>query len=115
MLADFCANSLIATGTANAPGAGSSFVTLAAPRAGTYNIKIYYTITGAAEVAGLNVRLVYNTSASKDFPSGGLNAVLALELEQINLDGSSSVQLRAAAAATASTVYSGVIIATQIT
>jgi hypothetical protein len=106
------AQSMSASGTAAAPGAGTAFVSVANVPAGWYSIRVLFTITGAVETAAKNVRLSMTTGGTiTDFPSGaGVNAVYSFTVDATlvanNLD---TIKLTAIAAATASTVYTGTI------
>lgn len=102
-------------GTAAAPTAGTSFVSLAAPLAGIYEVHGFFVISGAAEPQALNVRLSANNVAQIDMPSSaGVTAVVPFAISRIQLDGVNVVKLTAIANATASTVYSGAIFASRI-
>lgn len=110
------ASSLVASGSVAAPGAGSAFVTLNAPPAGVYRIRILYIITGAQETAALNVQFEANGANLFTFPTSqplAAGTIVSVEIERIDLNGTNNVRLEAAAAATASTVYTGVICATR--
>lgn len=109
------AASLTASGTAAAPGAGSSFVVLAAPANGWYEIVGTVVISGAAEPQPINVKLVANAATILQLPvGGGVTAVVPFRVPQILLAGGQQVTLTAVAAATAATVYSGNLVVTEI-
>lgn len=108
-----------ASGTAVAPGAASNFVSLTGTtiEAGEYQVDIYWTITGAQETAANNIRLMVSAGAVCDVPTamafGGAD-VYHVCFPRLTHDGVNAMQLRAIANAVASTVYTGVIVATRI-
>jgi hypothetical protein len=108
-------------GTAAAPGSGSAIVSLAANQpAGLYKVNLMYSITGAIETAGLNVRLTdaSSTFTAVDFPSNNgsvAGAVFNFTIDRLNVTGSTNtIKVVAAAAAAASTVYSVMLSITRI-
>lgn len=110
------ANSLVAAGSAAAPGAGASFVSPGTPPAGLYQVTVIYSITGAVEAAPQNVRYSANGgSISINLPSGGgITDIYTFVIPRLQLNGSNQAFLLAIAAATVSTVYTGVVVHQQI-
>jgi hypothetical protein len=107
--------SIAVSGTAAAPGAGSSFVVATAPANGWYEITGTVVISGAAEPQALNVKLVANGGTVVQLPvGGGVGAVVPFRIPQILLAGAQNVTLTAVAAATVSTVYSGNLVLTEV-
>lgn len=104
MALDPVGTALTASGTATSPGAGSNILSLAAPVAGTYTIRLRYSIAGTAETAPLNVRLQRNGAAYADLPS--LPGIYGEYVwDQVELDGTNAVQVRAVAAAVVGAIY----------
>lgn len=110
-------------GGAAAPGAGTAFVSFAANAlaAGRHRITVMYSISGASEVAsaGANVRLSDASAGftSIDLPSntGGTAGVAFGPFTfELSVGATNTVKLTAVAAATASTVYAGTMVAKRI-
>jgi hypothetical protein len=108
--------SITATGnTAAAPGAGTAIASTAIA-VGTYKVRGWYTITGAAETAAHNVRLTLLTEGSiADFPSNmGVNGVGWFVIDDVQVNQADTLRLQVGpAAGAASTVYTGTIVATR--
>ena len=115
------ADSVAKGGTAAAPGTGAAIVTLASNQpTGLYRVTLSYSITGAIETAGANVRLT-DASASftaVDFPSNNGSVggqAWYQEIPRLNVTSSTNtIKVVAAAAAVASTVYSANLCITRI-
>ena len=110
-------------GGAAAPGAGSAFVSYAgnALAAGRHRITVLYSISGASETAsnGANVRLSDASGGftAIDLPSnnGGTSGVAYGPFTfEVTVASTNTVKLTAIAAATASTVYAGTMVAKRI-
>lgn len=118
----FVTSSLVATGSATAPTAGTNIVTLAAPAAGTYQIEIWISASGTATTAAADsnnmnllagattvaTRLPFNCSTAGNVTNGGPF------MFQRTLDGSTNLTVNAVGNATTGTVYSGMIVATRV-
>lgn len=110
-------------GGAAAPGAGSAFVSYAANAlaAGRHRITLTYCISGASETqsAGANVRFSDASGGftAIDLPSnnGGTAGVTFGPFTfEVTVASANTVKLTAVAAATASTVYAGTMVAKRI-
>lgn len=108
-------------GTAAAPGAGAAIVTLTANQpAGLYRVSMVWSISGAIETAGLNVRLTDASSSftAIDFPSnngsvGGQSWTQTIDRLNVT-SATNTIKVVAIAAAVASTVYSVNLAMTRI-
>lgn len=110
------AQSVSKGGMAAAPTAGSAIVSLPANQpAGTYKVRLTYSISGAIEAAGLNVRLSDASGGftSVDFPSnngsvGGQSWFFTIDALTL-ASSTNTIKITAVANATASTVYSATL------
>jgi hypothetical protein len=98
----------------SAPGAGSSFTSIAAPPAGIYSIEFAYALSGTAETALANGQLRCNGATLLALPTISASGWVRGKVDRITLDGTNPVQLRAAANSTGGSVYSGLIVLTRI-
>jgi hypothetical protein len=112
LVSEIVTQSLSASGTAAAPGAGTAVATLTPP-AGTYKVSLIYQLSGTAETAVKNLRLSgTGTTFSADFPTIG-TAVVTQIIDAVTMDGVGSLRATAVAAATAGSVYTATIIASR--
>jgi hypothetical protein len=116
------ASSLVNSGKATAPTAGTNIVTLAAPAAGLYNIEVWLSASGTATTAAAdsnNMNLLagattvatflpFNCSTAGNVTNGGPFMI------QRSLDGSTNLTVNAVGNATAGTVYAAMIVATKV-
>lgn len=111
------AASLTASGTASAPTAGSTIASIPAASLppGSYQVAVTGVITGANEVAPLNLRLLNGAVGLNDIPNGGAqNVPIPNSIPRVTLDGINTLKLVAIANATAATVYTYTIQATRV-
>lgn len=104
--------SLIAASSVNAPGGGTTIASLVAPPAGWYELDFQWTITGAVETLPNNIRLTVSGTTYRFASGAGVGAVYRMRIGRIWSDGT-DISLKANAAATASTVYTATLVATQ--
>lgn len=103
-------------GTAAAPTGGSAFVSITNVPTGTYRVKGWYGISGAAETAAKNIRLSLATGGSvMDLPSGmGTTTLIPFEIEGVHVNTpNDTLRMTAIAGATAATVYTGTLTMTR--
>lgn len=115
-------NTLVAAAKATAPAGAANVATLAAPAVGNYHIQVWIAASGTATTAAAdsnNMNLLagattvaallpYNCSTAGNLTNPG-----PFEFYR-TLDGSTNLTVNAVGAATAGTVYSAMILATQV-
>lgn len=105
------ADTLSAGANVTAPAAGANVVNLAAPPAGSYEVRIAAAV-GAGAVAADNGNVQLKKGAAvvlTNLPTTGAEQAL----ERVTLDGATALTLVAVGAATAGVVYTGRISATR--
>lgn len=108
------ADTLKASGSAAAPGAGTGIAIIGSvPPAGIYEITVTLQISGAAETAALNWRLVANGIGLFDLPSAG-QQLYTVTFRRVTLDGVNAPRVNAIAAAAVGTVYAAALQATRV-
>lgn len=115
----FPGDSIVGSGSAAAPGAGVVIADVVLPN-GVYRVKILIEMTGTAEAAARNLRLV-NTGVAvanvEDLPSNVTGQDVEIEIPELTINqssGSGQLDVRTIAAATAGAVYNAQIIADRI-
>ena len=109
------ADSLAAANSVTSPGAGATIASLAAPPAGKYLIDVTVFLSGTAETALKNLRLLYNGATKVDtIPSISAGGVLTFRVPYASLDGTNPVTLIAIGAGVVGAVYNAVIVATRL-
>lgn len=108
-------------GTATAPGVGAAILTMTSNLpVGRYRAQLVWSISGAIETSGLNVRLTDTNGSftAIDFPSNNGSAngqSWTHTIERLNVTSSTNtIKVVAVAAAVASTVYSATLTLTQV-
>lgn len=104
--------SLQASGTSAAPGAGAAVATITTPAQGMYRVRMTYQLSGTAETAVKNLRLAGATFTG-DFPTIG-TAITTVVVDNVSMDGAANLRAVAVAAATAGSVYTVTIVATRL-
>lgn len=109
-------NTVSAAGTATAPGAGSAIASISAANlpAGIYEVVTGHLMTGTAETAPVNIRILAGAAGVQDLPTGSLNVWIPGGAARVMLDGNSILKMIAIAGATAGAIYSVSIRATRI-
>lgn len=108
-------------GTAAAPTAGSAILTMTSNLpAGRYQANLTWSVSGAIETSGLNLRLsdASGSFTAVDFPTNNGSAngqSWTAVIPRLNVtSGTNTIKVTAVAAAVASTVYSANLVLTQI-
>lgn len=116
-------NTLVASSaTAAAPTAGTAVATLSAPAAGNYKVQLWVAVTGTATTAAadsnnMNFKAGATTVASllpyNCSTAGNLTNPGPFEFYR-TLDGATALTVNVIGNATAGTIYSAIILATQV-
>ena len=110
-------NTLSATGSATAPGAGAAIATISAPPPGVYKVRLTVVLTGTAETALRNLRLRENGATVADtLPSLSASAgPVCLEFDRVEVnEGGGNLDVIAIAAAAGGSIYNVALQATRI-
>jgi hypothetical protein len=111
------ANTLTATGSSTAPGAGAAVASITAPPDGLYTVILTIILTGTAETLLRNLRLRENANTVADtLPSLSASAgPVQLIFDQVEVNpGGGNLDVIAIAAATAGAIYNIVLQATRV-
>lgn len=115
IISQFLTDSLVASGTATAPGAGTAIATLAAPPAGLYSVAVLVSVgTAAAAAENSNMQLKVGATAFGAVPIPGVAGATAGMTYILSLSGVDAITINAVGAGTAAVVYGATISATRI-
>jgi len=107
-------DTLFGQGSVSAPGAGATIATLAAPPAGTYNLRITLGQGPAGTIAAADCGNWKITKSGASFIAAGLASNCEIVIDRITLDGATTITVNALVAATAGVVYTASIKATRV-